>query len=147
MLNKLFLLYQSDKKQIKLIYQQIDGILADNYVFLTPSLGITLSPLTTNLNYPTLSFTIENDCYSLNYLIKTKPSPLNNLTSSQMTFLSNFYANLVIFIVCNCFSVIVMVFFYIYEKQKKIINKAAVESETYIKTATDDYESANNSLK
>jgi len=44
-------------------------------------------------------------------MITTKPAPLNKLTSTQMAFL-------IIFIVCNVFSVIVMVFFYIYQKQK-----------------------------
>lgn len=63
MLNKLFLLYENDKNQIKLVYQQIDGILADNYVYTQPSLQITLSPLTTNIIYPLLQFSIENDCY------------------------------------------------------------------------------------
>jgi len=63
MLNKLFLLYENDKNQIKLVYQQIDGILADNYVYTQPSLQITLSPLTTNIIYPLLQFNIQNDCY------------------------------------------------------------------------------------
>ncbi len=61
MINQLFLLYRNELSQIKLIYQQIDGILADNYVFLQPSLSVTLSPLTTDLNFPTLFFTVEND--------------------------------------------------------------------------------------
>ncbi len=51
-------MYKNDKNQIKLVYQQIDGILADNYVFLNPSLQITLSPLTSDINFPTLQFTI-----------------------------------------------------------------------------------------
>lgn len=77
MLNKLFLLYVNDKNQIKLVYQQIDGILADNYVYIQPSLQVTLSPLTTNIIYPMLQFNIENDCYDLGYMIMTKPAPLN----------------------------------------------------------------------
>lgn len=82
MINKLFLLYKNEKNQIKLVYQQIDGILADNYVYLCPSLQITLSPLTTDLNFPTLQLSIENDIYSLNYVIETKPAPLNTLTTA-----------------------------------------------------------------
>jgi len=92
MIYKLFLLYQNDKDQIKLVYQQIDGILADNYVYLQPSLQVTLSPLTTNIYYPTLSFFIYNDCYEINYLITTKPAPLDQLTPTEMAFLSNFFS-------------------------------------------------------
>lgn len=82
------MLYKNEKQQIKLVYQQIDGILADNYVTLSPSLQITLSPLTTNLNFPTLTFSVENDFNSLTYVIFTKPAPLHSLTKAQFVCLS-----------------------------------------------------------
>ena len=90
MINKLFLLYRNEKNQIKLVYQQIDGILADNYVSLQPSVSITLSPLTTDTNFPTLYFSVSNDFNELNYAITTMAAPIDQLTSGELTFLGTF---------------------------------------------------------
>lgn len=118
MINKLFLLYRNEKEQIKLVYQQIDGILADTYVHLQPSISVNLSPLTTNLKFPTLYFSIQNNFYSINYTITTKPAPIERLTSVELACLGKFVVILVVFIACNVFNLIVMVFYWIYNRKR-----------------------------
>ena len=60
--------------QWKLLYEEIDGIIIDNFVSFTPSSFMELVELKQEISYPKIEIQIMNAYYSLNVTLDTSVS-------------------------------------------------------------------------
>ena len=60
--------------QWKLLYEEIDGIIIDNFVSFTPSSFMELVELKQEISYPKIEIQIMNAYYSLNATLDTSVS-------------------------------------------------------------------------
>jgi hypothetical protein len=85
-----FLIYSANGEW-KLLYQQIDGILIDNFVSLQPNTYYELIELTKDVIYPQVLMTIKNPYYVVGMTIETAPVELGLSTTLFYTVLGKIY--------------------------------------------------------
>lgn len=67
-----YLIYQANS-YYKILYEQISGILIDNFIEMQPNSYYELIELTKQVVYPSINMTIQNPYYNLALTVLTSP--------------------------------------------------------------------------